>query len=220
MINRIKKIIIIVVATLVLFVGCNDGNTQVSLKNKSENSGQNVSRKAEKDGKEQSEDSKDIYVYVSGQVNKPGVYCLKSNDRVFMAIEKAGGLTDKAQKQGINMAEVLTDGQNIVVLSNKEFYAKLKENQESSNTGSDSDKDSENKGTEDKGQNDKENQVNINTADVSGLTSLSGIGKTRAKAIIAYREENGNFKTKEDIKNVSGIGESIYSNIEKMITVD
>ena len=81
---------------------------------------------------EPSESLEEIYVYVSGQVNNPGVYCLKSNDRVFMAIEKAGGLTKKAQKQGVNMAEVLKDGQNIVVLSQKEYYAKLKENQNGS----------------------------------------------------------------------------------------
>ena len=127
------------------------------------------------------------------------------------------------------MAEVLKDGQNIVVLSQKEYYAKLKENENGSEKNLDGNSDSGNdgqnssQGTNDKTHNSediKENLVNINTADVEGLTSLSGIGETRAKAIIAYREENGDFKTKEDIKNVSGIGDSIYSNIEKMITVD
>ena len=191
MINTKKYIVLTMVAVLVFFTGCKDKNTQVSLTDKAENNSQTTRVEAGENSEEPSESLEEIYVYVSGQVNNPGVYCLKSNDRVFMAIEKAGGLTKKAQKQGVNMAEVLKDGQNIVVLSQKEYYAKL-----------------------------KENLVNINTADVEGLTSLSGIGETRAKAIIAYREENGDFKTKEDIKNVSGIGDSIYSNIEKMITVD
>ena len=191
MINTKKYIVLTMVAVLVFFTGCKDKNTQVSLTDKAENNRQTTRVEAGENSEEPSESLEEIYVYVSGQVNNPGVYCLKSNDRVFMAIEKAGGLTKKAQKQGVNMAEVLKDGQNIVVLSQKEYYAKL-----------------------------KENLVNINTADVAGLTSLSGIGETRAKAIIAYREENGDFKTKEDIKNVSGIGDSIYSNIEKMITVD
>lgn len=191
MINTKKYIVLTMVAVLVFFTGCKDKNTQVSLTDKAENNSQTTRVESGENSEEPSESLEEIYVYVSGQVNNPGVYCLKSNDRVFMAIEKAGGLTKKAQKQGVNMAEVLKDGQNIVVLSQKEYYAKL-----------------------------KENLVNINTADVEGLTSLSGIGETRAKAIIAYREENGDFKTKEDIKNVSGIGDSIYSNIEKMITVD
>ena len=191
MINTKKYIVLTMIAVLVFFTGCKDKNTQVSLTDKAENNSQTTRVEAGENSEEPSESLEEIYVYVSGQVNNPGVYCLKSNDRVFMAIEKAGGLTKKAQKQGVNMAEVLKDGQNIVVLSQKEYYAKL-----------------------------KENLVNINTADVEGLTSLSGIGETRAKAIIAYREENGDFKTKEDIKNVSGIGDSIYSNIEKMITVD
>ena len=193
MINTKKYIVLTMVAVLVFFTGCKDKNTQVSLTDKAENNSQTTRVEAGENSEEPSESLEEIYVYVSGQVNNPGVYCLKSNDRVFMAIEKAGGLTKKAQKQGVNMAEVLKDGQN------------------SSQGTNDKTHDSEDI---------KENLVNINTADVEGLTSLSGIGETRAKAIIAYREENGDFKTKEDIKNVSGIGDSIYSNIEKMITVD
>ena len=229
MINTKKYIVLTMVAVLVFFTGCKDKNTQVSLTDKAENNSQTTRVEAGENSEEPSESLEEIYVYVSGQVNNPGVYCLKSNDRVFMAIEKAGGLTKKAQKQGVNMAEVLKDGQNIVVLSQKEYYDKLKENQNGSEENldgnSDSGNDSQNssQGTNDKTHDNediKENLVNINTADVEGLTSLSGIGETRAKAIIAYREENGDFKTKEDIKNVSGIGDSIYSNIEKMITVD
>ena len=220
MINTKKYIVLTMVAVLVFFTGCKDKNTQVSLTDKAESNSQTTRVEAGENSEEPSESLEKIYVYVSGQVNNPGVYCLKSNDRVFMAIEKAGGLTKKAQKQGVNMAEVLKDGQNIVVLSQKEYYAKLKENQNGSEESLDGNSDS---GTNDKTHDSKdikENLVNINTADVAGLTSLSGIGETRAKAIIAYREENGDFKTKEDIKNVSGIGDSIYSNIEKMITVD
>ena len=220
MINTKKYIVLTMVAVLVFFTGCKDKNTQVSLTDKAESNSQTTRVEAGENSEEPSESLEKIYVYVSGQVNNPGVYCLKSNDRVFMAIEKAGGLTKKAQKQGVNMAEVLKDGQNIVVLSQKEYYAKLKENQNGSEESLDGNSDSGNNDKTHDSKDIKENLVNINTADVAGLTSLSGIGETRAKAIIAYREENGDFKTKEDIKNVSGIGDSIYSNIEKMITVD
>lgn len=204
MLNRIKYIVVTVITFLVIFTGCQEEKTQISLEKQEDGSTQQSTVV--------SEDS--IYVYVSGQVKNPGVYCLKSSDRVFMAIDKAGGLTDKAQKTGIDMAKVLEDGQNLIILSQKEYEKSLKEkNEKSANDESSDNSNSDKEGTEG-------SLVNINTADISQLTTLSGIGETRAKAIIAYREENGDFKSKEDIKNVSGIGESTYSNIEKMITVN
>ena len=146
MINTKKYIVLTMVAVLVFFTGCKDKNTQVSLTDKAENNSQTTRVEAGENSEEPSESLEEIYVYVSGQVNNPGVYCLKSNDRVFMAIEKAGGLTKKAQKQGVNMAEVLKDGQNIVVLSQKEYYAKLKENQNGSEKNLDGNSDSGNDG--------------------------------------------------------------------------
>lgn len=198
MLNRINYIVITVITFLIIFAGCQDKNSQISLEKQVDSSTQQ-STVVDKDL---------IYVYVSGQVENPGVYCLKSSDRVFMAIDKAGGLTDKAQKSGIEMAKTLEDGQNLIILSQKEYEKSLKEEATNDEKSDNSTSDEE------------ENLVNINTADISKLTTLSGIGETRAKAIIAYREENGDFKSKEDIKNVSGIGESTYSNIEKMITVN
>lgn len=204
MLNRIKYIVVTVITFLVIFTGCQEEKTQISLEKQEDGSTQQSTVV--------NEDS--IYVYVCGQVKNPGVYCLKSSDRVFMAIDKAGGLTDKAQKTGIDMAKILEDGQNIIILSQKEYEKSLKEkNKKSANDESSDNSTSDKEGTEG-------SLVNINTADISQLTTLSGIGETRAKAIIAYREENGDFKSKEDIKNVSGIGESTYSNIEKMITVN
>ncbi len=198
MLNRINYIVITVITFLIIFAGCQDKNSQISLEKQVDSSTQQ-STVVDKDL---------IYVYVSGQVENPGVYCLKSSDRVFMAIDKAGGLTDKAQKSGIEMAKTLEDGQNLIILSQKEYEKSLKEEAANDEKSDNSTSDEE------------ENLVNINTADIIKLTTLSGIGETRAKAIIAYREENGDFKSKEDIKNVSGIGESTYSNIEKMITVN
>lgn len=204
MLNRIKYIVVTVITFLVIFTGCQEEKTQISLEKQEDGSTQQSTVV--------SEDS--IYVYVSGQVKNPGVYCLKSSDRVFMAIDKAGGLTDKAQKTGIDMAKVLEDGQNLIILSQKEYERSLKEkNEKFANDESSDNSTSGKEATEG-------SLVNINTADISQLTTLSGIGETRAKAIIAYREENGDFKSKEDIKNVSGIGKSTYSNIEKMITVN
>lgn len=151
-----------------------------------------------------------IYVYVTGEVKTPGVYCLKENARICDAIEAAGGMTKKAQKDYLNQAEKIVDGQEIKIISKKQYRDVCLENKnESYNTKTDSENGSSN-------QSDK---VNINTAESEELMNLSGIGETKAKAIVLYREENGNFSTIEDIKNVSGIGEATFDSIREQITV-
>lgn len=152
-----------------------------------------------------------IYVYVTGEVKTPGVYCLKGNARICDAIEAAGGMTKKAQKDYLNQAEKIVDGQKIKIISKKQYRDECLQNKnmESHNTKTDSENDSSN-------QSDK---VNINTAGSEELMNLSGIGETKAKAIVLYREENGNFSTIEDIKNVSGIGETTFDSIREQITV-
>ena len=145
----------------------------------------------------------------NGQVKYPGVYKLKNGDRAYKAIKKAGGLTKNAKKNNINLAETVVDAQNIYVMSKKEYKKSLSKK---SISGETNDSLSENQDT-------NSSLININTASESELTKLPGIGNSKAAAIIEYREENGNFSSKEDIKNVSGIGDSTYSNIEDLITV-
>lgn len=152
---------------------------------------------------EYTENKNHIYVYLSGEVESPGVYKLENEARLYQAIELAGGMTKNAQKEYLNLAETVYDGQQIHILSKKEY----KKSQEQ-DTGIVQNTDSDNA------------LININTATPEELQSLSGVGETRAKAIIEYREKNGKFQTIEDIKNVSGIGDSTFENIQNDITVN
>ena len=136
-------------------------------------------------------------------VKKPGVYAVKQGSRVFEVIEKAGGMTKAAKKDYINQAETVADSQNINIITKKQ-YKKLISNEKNQNndnkTGS--------------------GKININSADVAELTGLSGIGEAKAKAIIQYRNENGNFTNIEDIKKVSGIGDALFKKISNEITAN
>lgn len=140
-----------------------------------------------------------IYVYVSGAVKNPGVYELKEGSRIYEAIEAAGGMTDKAKKDYLNLAEPVSDGERIDVLTKKEYKEMTSEIKDNVNS---------------------EDKVNINSATSEELQSLSGIGETKAVAIIKYREENGRFAAIEDIMNVSGIGDATFEQIKSSITID
>lgn len=148
--------------------------------------------------------SNQVVVYVNGAVKRPGVYTLKPGDRIYQAVDMAGGMTSKAKKDVLNLAETVVDAQNIYIMTKKEY--------KNSQT--------ELPNIHEKQENDtNEDLVNINVADAEKLTKLPGIGQSKAAAIIAYREENGLFSSKEDIKMVSGIGDATYANIEDLITI-
>lgn len=179
------KLIILMVVLSIFAAGCGD-DKQISLTETNDMETSYISE----------EDSGEIYVFISGKVKKPGVYQLKQGDRVYQAIEMAGGLKKNADSQCVNQAETVVDGQAINITSRK----KIKEEVYNSEVSDDT-------------------LININTADKNSLTSLPGIGDSKAHAIITYREENGNFGSIEDIKNVSGIGDSTYMNICDLISV-
>lgn len=156
-------------------------------------------------------------VHVAGAVKNPGVYNLPSSSRVIDAIEKAGGATENADLDQINLADYVSDGQKIEV-------PKLKSGDTSLNyklITDELDKIGVNKidSTNEKSSS-KSDLVNINTADSSELQSLPGIGTTIANSIIEYRKENGNFETIEDLKNVSRIGDKTFDKLKDLITVD
>lgn len=138
----------------------------------------------------------DICVYVCGQVNSPGIYYIGAGLRVADAIEAAGGITEDAYVEALNLAENVSDGQRIYVPAENET------------TGSPADS-----------QSGRTSLININTADASELVTLPGIGESRALSIIAYREENGAYSKIEDIMNVSGIKEAAFSKIKDRICV-
>lgn len=137
----------------------------------------------------------EIYVHVCGAVNSPGVYTLIEGSRVYEAIELAGGFTESAATESINQAEVLKDGQMLRVYTTEEV---LLQKESSVDDG----------------------KVNINRADEEELMTLPGIGESKAKSILSYREEHGEFSSVEDLKNITGIKEGVYSKIKDYITID
>lgn len=162
-----------------------------------------------------------IYVDVCGAVANPGVFQLAAGSRVFQAIEAAGGYLPEAALTCVNRAGVLIDGQQLYILTQEEMerqgldpaeMAKASDGQMNGSAGT-----GQNTGMAAQVQQD--NRININTADEAQLTTLTGIGATRAQAIIAYREENGPFAAIEDIMNVQGIKEGTFAKIKDEIVV-
>lgn len=166
----------------------------------------------EEGGLIQSEQSENLWIYVDigGEVVNPGVYQVKQGTRLFQVIEEAGGLTEEADTDGINQAEMVADGQKIIVGSsdhNSPYYGQGQ---------------SEKSGAANQGavqQGEEGAIVNINLANAEELQQIPGIGPVTASKIIEYRETNGSFQKKEDIKNVSGIGDKTYESLKDYICV-
>ena len=149
-------------------------------------------------GVEETKDSpQKLVVYVCGSVNVPGVYELPLGSRIVAAVEAAGGFTLDAATEAINLAEPLQDGMQVKVPSVHEA-AEANLLQERA----------------------KQGLVNINKATEEELCTLPGIGQSKAVAIMKYREENGPFQHTEDMKNVPGIGENLFSQIEDRIYIE
>ena len=146
---------------------------------------------------------KEISVYVSGQVKNPAVVTFEDDEdlKVVDAVNAAGGLTEFADTEFINLAEPLSDGQHVHIPT-KEIIL-----QEKSLT------------TAEKNKNSSDGLVNINTADENGLQKIRGVGPSIAQRIIDFREQNGNFKSIDEIKKVRGIGEKTFEKIKDSITV-
>lgn len=132
-----------------------------------------------------------IVVYICGAVVQPGVYELPEGSRVIHAIEAAGGLLEDADPHKVNQASLLADGEQVRIWTKEEA------------------KDTE----------EADGRVNLNQATVAELMQLPGIGEAKANAIAAYREEHGHFQSIEDIMKISGIKESVFSQIKDLITV-
>lgn len=138
-----------------------------------------------------------IYVYVCGAVQNPGVVELPQGSRAADALEAVGGLLESAQSDYVNLAARLEDAQKLYFPTEEE--AKILAQEELMAASG---------------------LVNINTAGTEQLCTLPGIGEARAKDIIAYREQNGAFQSKEEIMQVSGIKQSAYEKIQDYITVE
>ena len=170
------------------------------------------------------EDTEKLYmVDIKGEVISPGIYELPSTSRVIDVINKAGGLTDIADTSVINLSKKIEDEMVIIIYSEYEVnnWLKTKQEEEYLQEKCQNSEDSriENDACiSDNAIENNETLININTATKEELMTLSGIGETKALAIISYREKTP-FTSIEDIKNVSGIGDSTYNEIKDYITV-
>lgn len=140
-----------------------------------------------------------LLVHVAGAVEKPGVYELSADNRINDALEKAGVKTD-ADIEQLNLAQRLMDGQKIIVPYIGEDLATAPTAAPATGGG-------------------ETGRISINQASEAELMTLPAIGEVRAKAIIAYREENGGFKSVDELKNVSGIGDKTFAQLESLVSL-
>lgn len=171
--------------------------------------------------KSKKENIENYKVDIKGEILTPGIYTLKSNSRVIDVIEMSGGLTENADTSVINLSKKITDEMVIIIYSKSEVkdFEKTKETEKI--VQEKCIKKDENALKNDACITDSvktSGKVSINTATKEELMTLTGIGDSKAEDIIKYREENGLFKTIEDIKNVSGIGDSLFAKIKENIT--
>lgn len=143
-----------------------------------------------------------IIVHITGCVENEGIVELEEGSRIADAIEASGGLTLDANLENVNLAYQLQDGQKIKIPSNIEDEEETVQEEIII---------SDEQSTE---------EININNATQTELETIPGIGPSTALKIIEYRTKNGKFKTIEDIKNVSGIGEAKYETIKEYICVN
>ncbi len=164
-----------------------------------------------------------LTVYICGAVNRPGVVELREGARIYEAVDASGGLAPDADPERVNLAQPLTDGQMIVIVSKQEpERAELTGQSGIFGTYPCDAGQSGNPGTypSEAGQSGiPGGRVNLNTASGEELMTLPGIGKSKADAIIRYREENGFFLSPEDVMNISGIKDAVYGKIKELITV-
>ena len=186
---------------------------------------------------EPKEEIKKIKVDIKGEVNKPGVYELNMGSRVYDAIKVSGDLTENADTTLLNLSKNLTD-EMVIIVYNKYEIEKLKKDLTTTQTvikyiekecscpdtindacmkKADVSDSKEAKSSKDTASPD--NKVSINTASLEELQTIPGIGESKAKAIIEYREKNGGFKDIEELKNISGIGESTFEKFKEYITI-
>ena len=229
MFDNKKKIIIIVAIILVLFIAyliyesisqpsseidfniLLDGTENGEELNKSENFVDNEIEEVS----ETAEIEEKIVVHITGEVKKEGVIYLKKGARIVDAIKEAGGETKEADLSQVNLAYELQDGQKIYIPNKNEKVSQYI----ISTNGETIDSNGANTGNESTSTSKEGAKVNINTATQNELDGLPGIGPALAQRIIDFREENGNFKSIEDIQNVKGIGDSKFDEIKDKIVV-
>lgn len=145
---------------------------------------------------------KEITIYISGEVKNPGVVTLKNDKRLSDAVKLVGGVTNDADLNNINLALKLEDEMHYIIPKKGEIISNSSNNVSLGNNSSN-----------------ENGKININTATIEQLDQIPGIGEATANKILNYREEVGSFKSIEEIKNVSGIGDKKYENMKEFICI-
>ena len=197
--QNVKSIILAFVCSLVLIIGALFYFNQNKTEDYSGVSFSNISNEINnKDERAENRHDEKIFVDVKGAVKHPGVFETTKDKRIKDLIEEAGGLLDDADTSTLNLSQKVKDQMVIYVLKHGEKPKQISDGgSSSSNT----------------------DVININTANKEQLMKISGVGKTKAEAIISYREKNGDFKKKEDITKVHGIGKATFEKIKDKIEV-
>lgn len=191
LINKLKekKIIISIILGIILLLG-------ILLFNMKDTSATEAFNCAKEEEQESVSVTYEIKVDIKGAVNNPGVYKFKLGSIVKDAIEAAGGLKEDADTSNLNLSKLLTN-QMVIKVYTKEEVEKEKEEPIK----------------------EEDNLININTATVEELTKITGVGESKANLIINYRETCGEFKSIEEIKNIKGFGDALFTKIKPYITV-
>lgn len=197
--QNVKSIILAFVCSLIVIIGGLFYFNQSKTEDYSGVSFSNISNETNnKDEKAEDKHDEKIFVDVKGAVKHPGVFETTKDKRVKDLIEEAGGLLDDADTSTLNLSQKVKDQMVIYVLKHGEKPKQISDGGTSSSSG---------------------DAININTANLEQLMKISGVGKTKAEAIISYREKNGDFKKKEDITKVKGIGKATFEKIKDKIEV-
>ena len=197
--QNVKSIILAFMCSLVLIIGGLFYFNQNKTEDYSGVSFSNISNEtSNKDEKAENRHDEKIFVDVKGAVKHPGVFETTKDKRVKDLIEEAGGLLDDADTSTLNLSQKVKDQMVIYVLKHGEKPKQISDGGSSSSNA---------------------DVININTANKEQLMKISGVGKTKAEAIISYRDKNGDFKKKEDITKVRGIGKATFEKIKDKIEV-
>lgn len=230
--QKILKFSVIIFITLIIFIvgyfinirsnyeendlykEYNSNNTELVYKNQGNNNTKNLDSKQEKNNiedKNSGDEEEYIKVDIKGAINKPMVYSINKDKRVSDLIDLAGGLKENADTLRLNLSKKLNDEEVIYVYEKGEedksniLNMSIQKNDSSDDKG----------GNKDSGK----NKININTASLEELKTLPGIGEAKATSIIEYREENNGFKSIDDLKNISGIGDKTISKFADKVDI-
>ena len=206
--------IIFVLVLIYVYQNLYEEDTEILLTNETNELSSEMNENSNEDSTSlnSKETEETVVVHVIGEVNNPGVVTLPEGSRIIDAINMAGGKTEEADLSKINLAYIVEDGTQIYIPRINEDLNQVNLISDGAGVGvviTDSNVE----------ENEVDSKVNINTASKEKLETLPGVGETTAQKIIDYREANGKFKTIEDIKNVSGIGDAKYESLKDKITV-